>query len=79
MTSEDDEQQYDTLTRLPDSGLVERGLAARTEAERRKVEYEMWRRQTMLSRRGILVAGETGRGGEVAGRSRLASHYLRSS
>lgn len=56
------------LRSLLDEDLVARGLAAPSAAGRRVVEYEMWRRQNMLSRRAILVAEETGRGGVVAGR-----------
>ncbi len=70
MTNGDDEQS-DNLRQLPDVSLVERGLAARTEEERRRVEYEMWRRQNMLSQRATLVTEDTGRGGEVAGRGAL--------
>jgi uncharacterized membrane protein len=58
----------DELRSLPDEDLVARGLAAASASGRRAVEYEMWRRQSMLSRRAILVADESGKSGVVAGR-----------
>ena len=63
------------ITQLRHDELTERALTATTDYERRLVEYEMWRRSTVIAERSMLVMQETGRGGEVAARWSLALVY----
>jgi hypothetical protein len=46
----------DDIRTITDNELVARGLEAKDAHERRVVEYEMWRRSTLLSRRSIYTS-----------------------